>query len=130
MRLFGAFILSLIISAPLILKTVAFTDFLVNKGFIVKELCKQKEFKNNTCQGKCYLKKQLAKVDGINAAEEQVPNPTEKSINSSIEVNALLNGSFLDISPSQSKLDKKIKYQPDFYNFRLINIVIPPPKNA
>ena len=35
----------------------------IQKDFIAKNLCEKKAIKKNTCQGKCHLKKQLAKAD-------------------------------------------------------------------
>ena len=50
-----------------------YVSFKINQESITKTICVKKEVKNNTCQGKCQLKKQLD-----NAAEEeqkQAPTP-------------------------------------------------------
>jgi len=49
-----------------------FVSFKINQDNIAKTLCVKKEIKNNTCQGKCHLKKQLDKAD----EEEQKQAPT------------------------------------------------------
>ena len=38
-------------------------SFKINQENIANVLCVKKEIKDNTCQGKCYLKKQLIKAD-------------------------------------------------------------------
>jgi hypothetical protein len=47
-------------------------SFKFNQESIAKTLCVKKEIKNNTCQGKCHLKKQLDKA----GEEEQKQAPT------------------------------------------------------
>jgi hypothetical protein len=41
---------------------VVYLTFKVNQDEIAKTLCVKKEVKNNTCNGKCYLAKQLKKA--------------------------------------------------------------------
>lgn len=45
------------------MKIWVFLDFEINHDRIVKELCVQRNNPNNTCQGNCYLSKQLQKSD-------------------------------------------------------------------
>lgn len=49
-------------------------SFKINQDSIAKTLCVKKEVENNTCQGKCHLKKQLDKAD----EEEQKQAPTNQ----------------------------------------------------
>jgi hypothetical protein len=49
-----------------------YVSFKINQDNIAKALCVKKEVKNNGCQGKCHLKKQLEKSD----EEEQKQAPT------------------------------------------------------
>ncbi|MDX1903775.1 MAG: hypothetical protein SFU27_06405 [Thermonemataceae bacterium] len=49
-------------------------SFKINKKVIAKTLCVKKEIENNSCQGKCHLKKQLDKAD----EEEQKQAPTNQ----------------------------------------------------
>lgn len=58
-------IILLLISLQPISKLWIVVSFQLNQKEIAKKLCVKKEVKNNTCQGKCHLKKQ------INEAEEQ-----------------------------------------------------------
>jgi len=48
-----------------------YVSFKINQDTIAKTFCVKKEEKNNTCQGKCHLKKQLDKAD----EEEQKQAP-------------------------------------------------------
>lgn len=50
-------------------KLVVIINFELNKEYIVKNLCEQKEEEDNCCQGSCHLKKELEKQ------EEQAPSP-------------------------------------------------------
>jgi ATP-dependent Zn protease len=38
-------------------------EYSIFKDYIAKNLCVKKEIKNNCCQGKCFLKKQIKEVD-------------------------------------------------------------------
>ena len=41
------------------LKTLVLVQFEINRAYIEKELCEQREEVNNCCKGNCYLTKQL-----------------------------------------------------------------------
>jgi hypothetical protein len=49
---------------------VVLLDFELNKDYIAKNLCENRDKPKSCCKGKCYLKKQLAKTD----KEENVPS--------------------------------------------------------
>lgn len=36
-------------------------NYVINYDYIVEELCEQKDIKDNTCQGKCHLTKEIQK---------------------------------------------------------------------
>jgi hypothetical protein len=65
-------ILALLIFLQPFSKIWIVVSFKFNQESIAKTLCVKKEIKNNTCQGKCHLKKQLDKAD----EEEQKQTPT------------------------------------------------------
>lgn len=50
----------------------------VNKAYIAKNLCENKAKPKMNCCGKCYLRKQLNKVDE-NSTSKKAPVKTEKS---------------------------------------------------
>ena len=62
---------------------IPFLEYVVNYDYIVKELCENKEKLQLQCNGKCHLKKELAK----SAADEQ--SPADKKQNSKQEIEVL-----------------------------------------
>jgi len=65
------YILALLIFLQPFSKIWIVVSFKINQDKIAKTLCVKKEIKNNSCQGKCHLKKQLDKAD----EEEQKQAP-------------------------------------------------------
>ncbi len=57
------FILMLIFLSSTLTKVGVIGWFNANKSYIQTNLCEQKNTKENTCQGKCYLKKRLKKTE-------------------------------------------------------------------
>ena len=62
---------------------IPFLEYIVNYDYIVKELCENKEKPQLQCNGKCHLKKELAK----SAADEK--SPADKKQNSKQEIEVL-----------------------------------------
>lgn len=69
-------LLALLIFLQPLSKIWIVVSFKINQDTIAKTLCVKKEIKGNTCQGKCYLKKQLDKTD----EEEQKKVPTAQKV--------------------------------------------------
>jgi len=57
---------------PSINKIGVLIDFKINQNFIAKVLCINKEKPKSTCNGKCYLTKQLKKAEKQD--QKQIPN--------------------------------------------------------
>jgi hypothetical protein len=57
-------------------KGLIFVNFQVNKEYIAKNLCVKKAIQNNTCKGKCHLKKQLQEAE----KKDQSPSQSSKQI--------------------------------------------------
>ena len=57
-------------------KGLIFLNFEVNEEYIARNLCVKKDIKNNTCKGKCHLKKQLKEAE----KKDQLPSNTSKDI--------------------------------------------------
>ncbi len=51
-----------ILSAP-VGKAWVFFCFQLNKAYIVEHICQERKILENTCQGQCYLKTQLAQAE-------------------------------------------------------------------
>lgn len=48
---------------------IVLVSFVVNQQVIAKIWCEKKAIEDNTCNGKCYLKKQLKKAEANNTSE-------------------------------------------------------------
>ena len=57
---------------PIGLKSGIYVSFKINQDFIAAELCENKEKPEMKCHGKCYLAKQIQRVDN-NEKEEKTP---------------------------------------------------------
>ena len=55
---------------------IILVNFQINKDYISKNLCVQKEVKNNCCKGSCHLKKQLQEEE----KKEQSPASSLKDV--------------------------------------------------
>lgn len=56
----------------MVVKSVVIVSWAQNQQFIAKHLCEKRSEKNNCCQGKCYLKKQLKKVNQDSESNDAV----------------------------------------------------------
>lgn len=59
----SAFILMLVLLAVQSRQTMVEVDYALNKAYIARVLCVEKDVPKSTCDGKCHLKKELAKVE-------------------------------------------------------------------
>lgn len=62
MKLLYSIIISTLLLLPSFGNVVIYLTFKINQDEISKTLCIKKEVKNNSCNGKCYLAKQLKKA--------------------------------------------------------------------
>lgn len=56
----------------MVVKSVVILSWVQNQRFIATHLCEKRTEKNNCCQGKCYLKKQLKKLDQESESKDAV----------------------------------------------------------
>lgn len=80
MKYFGFIVALLILSKPIL----PMVDYWVNYEYIAKELCENKAKPEMHCDGKCHLKKELAK-----ASEEEKPISSDKKATSKQESEVL-----------------------------------------
>lgn len=64
-RIYSIFFLAVLISYVL-RPVMPFIEYALNKDYIAKNLCINRNKPKSCCQGKCHLKKQLAKSDESN----------------------------------------------------------------
>ena len=99
-------------------------SFKINQESIAKTLCVKKEVKNNTCQGKCHLKKQLDKAD----EDEQKETPT----NAKEKVEVLYCHNQIPFDFLKQTVFYEIrslgKYKSNFYASSFITDIFRPPK--
>lgn len=63
MKIFGGTLLIFLILAQTFSKGLVALDFMINKDFIAKTLCVNKNKPQMHCNGKCHLKKMMEKED-------------------------------------------------------------------
>jgi hypothetical protein len=61
--LISGFLLIIILSAYLIIPVMPVINYLINKDYIAKNLCVNKDKPKSCCKGKCHLVKQLQKTN-------------------------------------------------------------------
>lgn len=62
MKIFYSIVISILLLIPTFSNVFVYLNFKINQDEIAKTLCVKKEIKNNTCNGKCFLAKQLKKA--------------------------------------------------------------------
>jgi hypothetical protein len=68
-RVFTIFCLG-IICCYVLRPVMPYMEYMINKDFISKNLCVQKDIPDNTCHGKCYLHKQIEKTQHENKSDQ------------------------------------------------------------
>jgi hypothetical protein len=122
MKRFPAFLMAILILLQPFSSLWVYVSFKINQSQIAKTLCVQKEIKNNTCKGKCQLKKRLANAE--KETEKQLPSNQKQKLESVCFISTkhlYLNYSF------EINSVKKYSYIPDFYKASFsLNIFHPP----
>ena len=105
-------------------KTWIFVSFKINEESIAKTLCVKKEIRNNTCKGKCHLKKQLEKAN----EEEQKQSPTNTK--DKVEVLYFYSQFSFDLFKPTVFYESRslVEYKSDFYDFSFITDFFRPPQ--
>jgi len=66
--------LLVILTGYILRPILPFVEYALNKDYIVRNLCINRDNPKSCCQGKCHLKKQLAKSDNTNESESTDSN--------------------------------------------------------
>ncbi len=74
-----AILLFLSVSYQFAVKMGVIIWFEANRDYIASELCENRDKPQTRCDGKCYLKKQLAKIDHENSNNKELPNQKQKN---------------------------------------------------
>lgn len=109
---------------PSMTKIGILIDFKINQDFIAEVLCINKEKPMSTCNGKCYLSKQLKK------AEEQEEKQAPTSKKERLEVVYYYAKSAFDFPINNDCLVGKLNpaYDDEFYPSSFISDIFRPPK--
>jgi hypothetical protein len=117
-----AFLLAILILLQPFSSLWVYVSFKINQSQIAKTLCVQKEIKNNTCKGKCQLKKRLANAE--KETEKQLPSNQKQKLESVCFIST--KHIYLNYSFGINSV-KKYSYIPDFYKASFsLNIFHPP----
>jgi hypothetical protein len=120
-RLF-AFLLAILVLLQPFSSLWVYVSFKINQSQIAKTLCVQKEIKNNTCKGKCQLKKRLANAE--KETEKQLPSNQKHKLESVCFISTKLQQFNYAIDRDNAR---KCSYVPDFYKASFsLNIFHPP----
>jgi len=55
-----------------------YIDYFINKDYIASVLCENKDKPEKNCNGKCYLKKQIKKVQQEQPTDQNAPSSTKQ----------------------------------------------------
>jgi len=122
MNRFPAFLLAILVLLQPFSSLWVYVSFKINQSQIAKTLCVQKEIKNNTCKGKCQLKKRLANAE--KETEKQLPSNQKQKLESVCFISTKY--LYLNYSFGRNS-SKKYSSIPDFYKASFsLNIFHPP----
>ena len=126
MKQVTTYILVLLIFLQPFSKVWIYVSFKVNQDSIAKTLCVKKDIKNNCCQGKCHLKKQLEQAD----KEEQKQTP--QNLKEKVEVLFCQNQTPFDFLKAVLFYENQSlgNYACDFYSSSFITDIFRPPKTS
>ena len=82
-KIIKAIFMAFALLLPTIGKLGIFISFKINQDYIAKNLCEQRNIKNNKCHGCCQLKKQLAEND--KQEQKQMPRGSNEKNDLSID---------------------------------------------
>ena len=110
---------------PTLTKIGVVIDFKINQDFIAAVLCINKEKPQSTCNGKCYLTKQL------NKAEEQDNKQIPNSKKERVEIVLYHVKSDFELQKSTTTYRPKVKttYHRENYNTVFLSPIFRPPKH-
>jgi len=74
-----AIVLSICILCQCMVQLCVIGYYELNKGYIAKNLCENRNRPERKCCGKCYLRKQLKKVDDNVPSGKTLPNKIDKN---------------------------------------------------
>jgi hypothetical protein len=123
MRVFSASILLIALLAQHFSHYLVVLQYDLNKDYIARNLCENRDKPKSCCQGKCFLKKQLAK----HANEENAPNNNTKKDRNEIQLFTQKN-SFRNSMNEPAPESKYFIHTPYFKLNKFYSTVFHPPQ--
>ncbi|NMH87472.1 hypothetical protein [Flavivirga algicola] len=118
-----AFVLVIMLFAHNINTLTIIGDFIINQDFIAKTLCIQKENQQG-CNGKCHLKKQLAK----NNPDSNNKIPAQENKRVALDAYCIFTSDILDNYPNKFILPRvNLSYNVSKIVKTLLEVETPPP---
>lgn len=114
--------LLLVMAAYLIIPVIPVIDYLVNKDYIAKNLCINKDKPKSCCKGKCHMVKQLLKTN-------QNPENDTKNTNKRTqlkELNEFVLSNTNDITIEKISIEYLDNYTSDYCQLASYTIFVPP----
>lgn len=118
-----AILLLFCISYQYVAKVGVIAWYEVNKDYVAQELCENKDKPQLECNGKCYLKKQLNKVDNETPTDKEAP--AKKHKNELPEYLSISDDFYL--APTFQPNNTQTDHYRDLYHYTLITSVFHPP---
>jgi len=113
---------SLILILPSIIPSFILADFEINKDYIARVLCIEKDVQESTCNGKCHLTNELKKAED-NKKETDLLNVTKEIVWFFSNQQNELQMEFISKLELEVKIDSKSKIQSGY-----ISILDHPPQ--
>ena len=109
----------------LVRPAIPFVEYIVNYDYIVKELCENREKPQLKCNGKCHLKKELAKTA---SQEKNTTSDKKQNVGQQIEVLFFQEVKLISLSKSYVFTNKKINsHYKNLYALTAIQSTFRPP---
>ncbi|NLN95689.1 MAG: hypothetical protein GX128_05920 [Bacteroidales bacterium] len=124
MKQVAVLIMAVLISLQPTSKLWVYISFKINQENIARTLCENKDSEKNTCHGKCYLKKQLAKAE--QEEQKQLPANLKEVIEWLYDHQYEFYG-FLS-NQTLANGEKLISCDNDLYVFSMITGIFRPPR--
>lgn len=99
-------------------------DFKINRDFIAKFLCIERDEPVNTCEGQCYLSSQLNKAE--EEREKQAPAQSKERLEIVYYYSAFLHFKPADSSSEMPGAD----LETDHYSYTFVSDIFHPPKET
>jgi hypothetical protein len=123
-------ILVFVFIAPLVMKTFSYVHYLLDFEYISENLCKNKDKPELQCNGKCYLNKQIAIVDGVDIEQEKAPAPSAPTKDTLEQPNFVAYSNRFDFSKNSCVTKNKIlKLYAVQYRLMFSKSIFCPPKS-